>query len=71
LFSRLDNSPYVYGIYCTIIKDGKVLKFKQFKNEASKVSIFLGDNITLQNSSGVSFDVDLYAFDSNMRLINV
>lgn len=71
LFSLLTNSSYVYGIYCTIIKDGKVLKFKQFKNEASIVSVFLGDNTILNNSSGVSFDIDLYAFDSNMRLINV
>ena len=71
LFSILGDSPYVHGIYCTIIKDGKILKFKQFKNEASKISVFLGDNVTLQNNSGVSFDIDLYAFDSNMRLINV
>ena len=71
LFSLLENSPYVHGLYCTIIKDGKVLKFKQFKNETSKISIFLGENISLKNSSGISFDIDLYAFDTNMRLINV
>lgn len=71
LFSLLEDSPYVHGIYCTIIKDGKVLKFKQLKKEASKISVFLGENITLQNSSGISFDIDLYAFDINMRLINV
>lgn len=71
LFSLLENSPYVHGLYCTIIKDGKVLKFKQFKSEPSKISIFLGENISLQNSSGISFDIDLYAFDLNMRLINV
>lgn len=71
LFSLLSDSPYVNGLYCTIIKDGKVLKFKQFKNEASKVSIFLGENTSLQSNSGISFDIDLYAFDTNMRLINV
>lgn len=71
LFSLLADSPYVYGLYCTIIKDGKVLKFKQLKNNASKVTVFLGENTSLQTNSGISFDIDLYAFDSNMRLINV
>lgn len=71
LFSLLSDSEYVKGIYCTVIKDGKVLKFKQFKNEASKISIFLGENVVLQNNNSISFDIDLYAFDTNMRLINV
>jgi len=71
LFSVLQTSPYVHGLYCTIIKDGKVLKFKKFKNDPSKVTVFLGENTSLQSNSGISFDIDLYAFDSNMRLINV
>lgn len=71
LFSLLANSPYVNGLYCTIIKDGKVLKFKQFKNDSSKITVFLGENTSLQSNSGISFDIDIYAFDSNMRLINV
>ena len=71
LFSILDNNKYINGLYCTIIKDGKVLKFKQYKNGASKISVFLGQNISLQNNNSVVFDIDLYAFDYNMRLINV
>ena len=71
LFSILDDNKYINGLYCTIIKDGKVLKFKQYKNGASKISVFLGQNISLQNNNAVVFDIDLYAFDSNMRLINV
>ena len=71
LFSKLKNNKYINGLYCTIIKDGKVLKFKQYKNQAGKISIFLGQNISLQNNNTVVFDIDLYAFDSNMRLINV
>lgn len=71
LFSLLANNKYVNGLYCTIIKDGKVLKFKQYKNQANKVSVFLGENMVLQNNNTVIFDIDLYAFDSNMRLINV
>lgn len=71
LFNTLSSSLYIYGVYCNIIKDGKILKFKVLKNEASKISVFLGEkrNGSIQNT--VAYDIDFYAFDSKMKLINV
>jgi hypothetical protein len=71
-FSYLTLNPYVYGLYCTIIKDGKILKFKVNKNEAAKITVFLGEKReSLASQTALSFDIDVYAFDSNMKLINV
>lgn len=71
-FSYLNLNPYVYGLYCTIIKDGKILKFKINKNEAAKITVFLGEKReNLASQTAPSFDLDIYAFDSNMKLINV
>lgn len=72
LFSYLANNAYVYGLYCTIIKDGKILKFKINRNQQSKITVFLGENRYANSvTSTISFDIDIYAFDSNMKLINV
>ena len=71
-FNYLVSNSNVAGLYCNIIKDGKILKFKVYKNKATKITVFLGEKrqgILDQNS--ISFDIDLYAFDSNMKLINV
>lgn len=71
-FSYLTLNPFVYGLYCTIIKDGKILKFKVNKNEAAKITVFLGEKReSLASQTAPSFDIDVYAFDSNMKLINV
>lgn len=71
LFKILENNEKIYGLFCSIIKDGKVLKFKKTKNETDKVSIFLGENYTIANADPVIFDIDIYAFDSSLKLINV
>lgn len=69
-FNILSNNSNVFGLYCNVIKDGKILKFKVYKNEAAKITVFLGQKREGSQTS-ISFDVDLYAFDSNMKLINV
>ena len=69
-FNDLSDNSNVFGLYCNIIKDGKILKFKVYKNEAAKITVFLGQKREGSQTS-ISFDIDLYAFDSNMRLINV
>jgi len=69
-FNDLSDNSNVFGLYCNIIKDGKILKFKVYKNEATKITVFLGQKREGSQNS-ISFDIDLYAFDSNMRLINV
>jgi len=71
LFNLLDNISQVYGLYCSITKDGKVLKFKRLKNQSGKISVFLGQNLAIANNDVIVFDIDLYAFDSNLKLINV
>jgi hypothetical protein len=71
-FQVLKDNPYVYGLYCTIIKDGKILKFKITKDQSAKISVFLGEKReSLANQNPPSFDIDIYAFDKNMKLINV
>lgn len=69
-FNVLSNNSNVFGLYCNVIKDGKILKFKVYKNEAAKITVFLGQKREGSQTS-ISFDIDLYAFDSNMKLINV
>jgi len=69
-FDSLSNNSNVFGLYCNIIKDGKILKFKVYKDEASEITVFLGEKREGVQTS-ISFDIDLYAFDKNMRLINV
>jgi hypothetical protein len=71
LFQVLSSNQQVYGLFCSIIKDGKVLKFKKTKNQSGKISIFLGQSSIGLNSNSVIFDIDLYAFDSDLKLINV
>ena len=69
-FNYLSTNSNVFGLYCNIIKDGKILKFKVYKGEAAKITVFLGQKRE-GNQVSISFDIDLYAFDKNMRLINV
>ena len=69
-FDYLSTNSNVFGLYCNIIKDGKILKFKVYKDEAAKITVFLGQKRE-GNQASISFDIDLYAFDKNMRLINV
>lgn len=71
LFASISNFEYVFGIYCTIIKDGKILKFKILKNEATKITVFLGENRSGSIQNTIAYDIDFYAFDSKMKLINV
>jgi len=59
----------VYGIMCVINRNGKTLNFNILKNEARIVSVFLGESLLGNFSAKTS--LDLYAFDSNFKIINV
>ncbi len=70
LFIYLTN-PLVYGLLCSITRNGKVLKFKILKSKGRFVNIFLGEKQTSSTNYSPSYFIDFYAFDKNLKLINV
>jgi len=70
LFAYLTN-PLVYGLLCSVTRNGKVLKFKILKSKARFVNIFLGEKQTSSTNYSPSYFIDFYAFDKNLKLINV
>jgi hypothetical protein len=47
------------------------LKFKILRSEARFVNIFLGEKPTSSGNYSPSYFIDFYAFDKNLKLINV
>lgn len=70
LFGYLTN-PLVYGLLCSVTRNGKVLKFKILKSKGRFVNIFLGEKQTSSTNYSPSYFIDFYAFDKNLKLINV
>jgi len=70
LFSYLTN-PSIYGLLCSITRNGKVLKFKILRNEARFINVFLGEKPVSALNYSPSYFIDFYAFDKNLKLINV
>ncbi len=73
LFSSgsLSANAKVYGLYCIITKDGKTLKFKILRSQAKFINLFLGEIPLNRFSFSPPYSIDFYAFDENMKLINV
>jgi hypothetical protein len=73
LFSSgsLSTNAKVYGLYCIITKDGKTLKFKILRSQAKFINLFLGEIPLNRFSFSPPYSIDFYAFDENMKLINV
>jgi len=69
--SRIASNPKIYGITCIINKNGKTLKFKIYKNNAKFISVFLGEVPLNSLFYSPKYSIDFYAFDSNLKLINV
>jgi hypothetical protein len=61
----------VYGLYCIITKNGKTLKFKILRSEAKFIKLFLGETPLNRINFNPQYSIDFYAFDQNMKLINV
>jgi hypothetical protein len=70
LFTYLTN-PLVNGLLCNITRNGKILKFKILRSEARFVNIFLGEKPISSGNYSPSYFIDFYAFDKNLKLINV
>ena len=70
LFTYLTN-PLVNGLLCNITRNGKILKFKVLRSEARFVNIFLGEKPISSRNYSPSYFIDFYAFDKNLKLINV
>jgi hypothetical protein len=70
LFTYLTN-PLVNGLLCNITRNGKILKFKVLRSEARFVNIFLGEKPISSGNYSPSYFIDFYAFDKNLKLINV
>jgi len=67
----VSTNPNVYGLYCIIIKDGKTLKFKILRSEAKFINLFLGEIVLSSVNFNPQYSIDFYAFDRNLKLINV
>jgi len=70
LFSYLTN-PSVYGLLCNITRNGKILKFKVLRSDARFINVFLGEKPNSSKDYSPSYFIDFYAFDKNLKLINV
>lgn len=70
LFTYIIN-PSVYGLLCNITRNGKILKFKILKTEARFIKVFLGEKPISSGNYSPSYFIDFYAFDRNLKLINV
>jgi hypothetical protein len=67
----VSTNPKVHGLYCIITKDGKTLKFKILRSEAKFIKLFLGETPLNRINFNPQYSIDFYAFDQNMKLINV
>lgn len=67
----ISTNPKVYGLYCILTKDGKTLKFKILRSEAKFINLFLGEISLNKVIFNPQYSIDFYAFDQNMKLINV
>ena len=69
--NSVSNNVNVYGLYCLVTKDGKTLKFKILRSEAKFINLFLGEIPLNGINFNPQYSIDFYAFDQNMKLINV
>ncbi len=70
-YGSVSTNAKVYGLYCIVTKDGKTLKFKILRSEAKFINLFLGEIILNRVNFSPQYSIDFYAFDQNMKLINV
>lgn len=71
LFSKVASNLNVYGLCCIINKNGKTIKFRIERDNAKEVNIFLGEVEINSTFYSPKYSIDFYAFDKNMKLINV
>ena len=67
----VSTNAKVNGLYCIVTKDGKTLKFKILRSEARFINLFLGETTLNRISFNPQYSIDFYAFDQNIKLINV
>lgn len=69
--SSIATNSKIHGLYCIVTKDGKTLKFKILRSEARFINLFLGETALNRINFNPQYSIDFYAFDQNMKLINV
>lgn len=69
--SSIATNSKIHGLYCIVTKDGKTLKFKILRSEARFINLFLGETTLNRINFNPQYSIDFYAFDQNMKLINV